>query len=389
MHQLANNAIITAQDKFNINLDFTENNLQQLENLLQQAHERYKKATNSEYFPNISIENTVRIWGSYLGEVVRHSLGGDWIVDQKNVFLQIGLRRLDPLGQVRSRIVEGPQFNIQSYFQQVKSGIPKEIINRPLMKKCPFCAEEIQGNAIICRYCGRDLPRLTIASNKKITYSAKDKLSNRGLKIGLLLAFIVIILVGSVFGYKINSDNQIRMENTAEAQQLIQIQSTQEAVVAAEVATEARETDYKSNFLAAAENILPATYYCNQADLTISSAWSTAIDNGWDINLATSDVVELMTNNGTIAKINNYKNIIDLEMVSLQNPIPSYVDSYNLLLDIYGDYSYLCYQAQYPTGSLLAFNQGMNDKITDFFTNIDKLLIILPDLKQSIPSQIG
>jgi len=72
--------------------------------------------------------------GSYLGEVIRRNLGGDWIVDQKNVFLQLGSRRVDPLGQVRSRIVDGPLYNVQGYFHGLKPGVQDNLQEQSALK---------------------------------------------------------------------------------------------------------------------------------------------------------------------------------------------------------------------------------------------------------------
>ena len=153
MQKLADNAVVAARDKFGLALDFTESSLASLETLLQQAQEgyqaRYKQSLSNGNYSNVSIENTVRVWGSYFGEVIRRSLGGDWILDQKdvflklvsgrldslgqgrsrieildqkNVFLQIGSRRLDPFGQVRSRIVGGSLYNLQDFYMAIKAG---------------------------------------------------------------------------------------------------------------------------------------------------------------------------------------------------------------------------------------------------------------------------
>lgn len=62
------------------------------------------------------------------------------------------------------------------------------------MKKCPFCAEEIQDAAVVCKHCGRDLVSTATAQKVEIVQTKKKTGCFTWVALIFVVTFFVVIL---------------------------------------------------------------------------------------------------------------------------------------------------------------------------------------------------
>lgn len=130
MEAYAQDAVDFARERFQLNLDYSEESLQQIERILGQLHETIPKGVFAKLFKHgpsdTQIRQMAKMWGGYVGEVIRRRWGGQWSTESEAqpggvITLQIGGSEIYPPAKVFKRLTNGPEDNVWHYYQVLKA----------------------------------------------------------------------------------------------------------------------------------------------------------------------------------------------------------------------------------------------------------------------------
>ena len=113
---------VTAARQYQANLDYGERSLKDVEVILNDLAQAPAAGDLTE---------TCKMWGSYLGEVVRRRFGGEWSIETypgkqfATLTLSVGGNKLFPSMKVHRRLTQGAEENICSFYEMVKARLEK------------------------------------------------------------------------------------------------------------------------------------------------------------------------------------------------------------------------------------------------------------------------
>jgi len=107
---------------FGAGLDYSEDSLKELENILSRLQKRSEGNSTQE-----ELDETCKMWGSYLGEVVRRRFGGTWSIETypgkrfATLTLSVGGSKLFPSMKVHRRLTQGESDDVWTFYKMVKA----------------------------------------------------------------------------------------------------------------------------------------------------------------------------------------------------------------------------------------------------------------------------
>ncbi len=135
MEGYARVAVDFARQHLQVSLDFSEESLRQVEEILGGLHNTLPKGVLGRILkrgptPN-QIQQMATMWGGYVGEVIRRRWGGQWSTESQIqsgavITLHIGTMEISPPHKVYKRLTNGPEDNIWHYYQVLKVQMEKK-----------------------------------------------------------------------------------------------------------------------------------------------------------------------------------------------------------------------------------------------------------------------
>jgi hypothetical protein len=129
MQAYAQDAVDFAKEQFQVNLDFSENSLEQVEKILGTLHDTLPKGVLGKLFrrgpSHEQIWEMAKGWGGYIGEVIRQRWGGEWMTETAVhpgtvITLRVSGSDIFPPAKVYKRLTNGAEDNIWHYYQVLK-----------------------------------------------------------------------------------------------------------------------------------------------------------------------------------------------------------------------------------------------------------------------------
>lgn len=109
-----------------------------------------------------------------------------------------------------------------------------------------------------------------------------------------------------------------------------------------------------------------------------SQIWRDAITGGIDFNTMIGIQHTSFKLEGKVDEVKNNKGIIDNKMKDLTDAPERFVRTYEKLIEMYGVYSEIQLLAQYPSGSLVEYNQKINHLETQLIRLNDEINVTMP-----------